>query len=299
MNKKTLIVVLGPTGIGKTAAGIRLAKHFDTEIISCDSRQIYRELKIGTAVPTDKELATVQHHMIGTRSVHEYCNASRFETDVLELLDKLFAKKDTVLMVGGSGLYIDAVCRGIDDLPPVDNHLRELLKNQLKEEGFEKLQSQLKALDPEYYSKVDLNNPKRILKALEISIMTGRPYSSFLTNKPKQRNFTCLKIGLNTNREELYENIDRRVDGMIKEGLVEEARRFYPYRHLNALNTVGYKEIYQFIDEKISLEEAIRLIKRNSRHYARRQLTWFRRYPDIVWFRPDEIQEIISFITKN
>ena len=199
-------------------------------------------------------------------------------------------------MAGGSGMYIDAVCYGIDDLPSVDHNLREQLKNQLKNDGIEKMRLLLKNTDPGYYERADLNNPKRILKALEISIMTGKPYSSYLTNKPKQRNFSFLKIGLNIDRQQLYENIDNRVDRMITDGLIEEAKNFYRFRHLNALNTVGYKEIYQFLDKKISLDEAVRLIKRNSRHYAKRQLTWFRRYKDITWFHPNDTDAIIHHI---
>ena len=299
MSKKTLIIVLGPTGVGKTAVGIELAKYFDTEIISSDSRQLFKELKTGTAVPSDEELAAVKHHLIHTISIHDYYNVSRFESDATEILENLFQTKDKVIMAGGSGLYIDAVCYGIDELPSADHSLREQLKNQLQEEGIEKMRLQLKEADPEYYGRADLNNPKRILKALEISIITGKPYSSLLTNKPKQRDFAFLKIGLNMDRRKLYENIDKRVDWMIANGLVEEARKFYPYRHLNALNTVGYKEIYQFLDQKTDLGEAVRLIKRNTRHYARRQLTWFRRYNDIEWFDPGDTEEMIRFIEHS
>ena len=299
MSKKTLIVVLGPTGVGKTAVGIELAKYFDTEIISSDSRQIYKELKTGTAVPSNKELAAVRHHLIRTVSIHDDYNASRFESDATEILEKLFKTKEQVIMAGGSGMYIDAVCYGIDELPSADHSLREQLKKQLQEEGIEKMRLQLKEADPDYYHRADLNNPKRILKALEISIITGKPYSSLLTNKPKQRNFSFLKIGLNMDRQKLYENIDRRVDWMIANGLVEEAQKYYPYRHLNALNTVGYKEIYRFLDQKTDFEEAVRLIKRNSRHYARRQLTWFRRYNDIEWFHPEDTKAMIRYITHS
>jgi tRNA dimethylallyltransferase len=297
MNNKHLIVILGPTGVGKTRVSIEIAKKLKTEIISCDSRQIYRELKIGTAVPSEKELAEAKHHFIQNKSIYDYYNASMFEFEVLDLLENLFRKYRYVLMVGGSGLYINAVCYGIDDLPAVDQSLRKELAEKYETESIESIRKQLKLLDPEYYSKVDLRNHKRILKAIEVSLMTGRPYSSFLKNRKKERPFNILKIGLSVEREELYERINNRVDSMIENGLANEARQYYKDRHLNSLNTVGYKELCDYFDNKITLEKAVELIKRNTRNYARKQLTWFKKEKDISWFSPDETNKIIDFIT--
>jgi len=296
---KSLIVILGPTGIGKTDLSIDIAKEFETEIISSDSRQIYKELKIGTAVPTDEQLKKVKHHFIGNKSIYDYYNASMFEFEVLEVLNELFSDLDYVVMTGGSGMYINAVCDGIDDLPTIDQKLREDLINQHKEEGIESLRLQLKMLDPESYSKVDLKNPKRILKALEVSIQTGKPYSSFLSESKKKRDFNIIKVGLQRDRDELYERINLRVDQMIEDGLIDEAKRFYKDRHLNSLNTVGYKELFEFFDEKTTREKAIELIKRNSRHYAKRQISWFSRDKEIVWFNPDNKERIIEFIKSR
>jgi tRNA dimethylallyltransferase len=294
--KKTLIVLLGPTGVGKSNLSIRLADYFHTEIISSDSRQVYRELSIGTAVPPFAGRQKVKHHLIHSHSIHEYYSASRFEEDVLNILDQLFKEKDTAIMTGGSMLYIDAVCKGMDNLPDADQQLRNELTLAFQEKGIEHLRLQLKRLDPDYYAAVDLKNPKRLLHALEVCLTTGKPYSSFLTAPKKQRPFKTVKIGLNLDREELYERINKRVDQMMEEGLEDEARRVYPLRHLNSLNTVGYKELFAYFDGEISREQAIELIKRNSRHYARRQLTWFRRDKGINWFRPEQEQEIIHFI---
>jgi len=296
---KTLIAIIGPTGVGKTDLSIDIAQRLNTEIISCDSRQVYKELKIGTAVPTKSQLQKVKHHFIGTKSIYDYYNASMFEVEVLELLDTLFQSFDNVIMTGGSGLYINAVCNGIDDLPTIDHELRTELLERLKNEGVESLRMQLKMLDPDYYRQADTKNPKRILKALEVTLQTGIPYSSFLTNPKKDRNFRILKIGLQRDRDELYERINLRVDQMIKEGLVEEARSFYKEKHLNSLNTVGYRELFDYFDGSISLEKAIELIKRNSRHYAKRQISWFGRDNEIQWFHPDESEKIIEFILLN
>lgn len=293
---KSLVVILGPTGIGKTDLSIDIANKFETEIISSDSRQIYKELKIGTAVPTDEQLEKIKHHFIGNKSIYDYYNASMFEQEVLEVLNKLFLNLDYVVMTGGSGMYINAVCDGIDDLPTIDQELREELINQHKEKGIESLRLQLKMLDPKSYSKIDLKNPKRILKALEVSIQTGRPYSSFLSESKKKRNFNIIKIGLQRDRDELYERINLRVDQMIEDGLIDEAKRFYKDRHLNSLNTVGYKELFEFFDKKITQKKAIELIKRNSRHYAKRQISWFSRDKEIVWFNPDKKERIIEFL---
>lgn len=297
--QKTLVVLTGPTGIGKTSVGIEIARHFSTEIVSCDSRQIYKELNIGTAVPTPEELAAIPHHFIQSHSIEENYNASRYENEALKLLEALFKKHDLVLMVGGSMLYVDAVCKGIDEMPDADPEIRATLKQRLETEGLESLRLQLKKLDPEYYETVDLKNPNRIIHALEISLMTGKPYSSFRTNPAKIRSFNIIKIGLNCDRELLHQRINQRVDQMIDAGLVEEARSVYPKKHLNALNTVGYRELFDWFDGTITRDKAIELIKRNSRRYARKQLTWFRRDESVQWFEPTQTQEIISYISQT
>jgi len=291
-----LIIILGPTGIGKTDLTIEIAKHYQTEIISADSRQIYKEMKIGTAVPSNKQLNQIKHHFIGNKSIKDYYNASMFEFEVIDLLEKQFKNSNIVCMTGGSGLYIDAVCYGIDDIPEVDQQIRNNLIVRFKKEGIESLRKELKFLDPEYYKTVDLKNPKRVLKAMEISIQTGRPYSSFITKEKKTRNFNTIKIGLQTERGKLYNKINKRVDKMIEQGLVKEVKSLIKNKENNALNTVGYKEIFNYLDNKITLHEAIRLIKRNTRHYARRQITWFNRYNDITWFNPESQKEIIKYI---
>lgn len=296
---KSLIVIVGPTGIGKTDMAIAIAKHYNTEIISADSRQIYKELKIGTAVPDDNQLQEVRHHFIGNRSIFDYYNASMFEIEVLDTLNKLYNTYDSVVMTGGSGMYIDAVCNGIDDIPTVDQEIRQNLIDRLNTEGIESLRKELKIIDPDYYARVDLKNPKRILKALEISVMTGKPYSSFLTQPRKKRDFDIIKIGLTMDRDMLYERINKRVDQMIESGLIEEARSFHPPKNINALNTVGYKELFDYFDGNISLEKAIELIKRNTRHYARKQITWFMRDKEISWFEPSEIGKMIDKIERS
>ena len=299
MNKNTLIVIVGPTGVGKTDLGIYLAKKLDTEIISADSRQFYKELKIGTAIPTDDELKMVKHHFIGNKSIHDYYNASSFEFEVIDLLTGLFKKKDQLILLGGSGMYVDAVCRGIDDLPEIDMEIRNQLIDKYEKEGIEGLRFELKKLDPDYYEIADLRNHKRLLKALEITMMTGLPYSSFRKKVVKQRDFQIVKIGLNTERNILYQKIEQRVDKMITDGLVEEARQFYQYKNLNTLNTVGYKELFPYFEGGYSLERAIELIKRNSRRYAKRQLSWFNRDKEINWFKPDEKGKIFNFVQEN
>jgi tRNA dimethylallyltransferase len=293
---KKLVVILGPTGIGKTDLSIDIAKKFNTEIISSDSRQVYKELKIGTAVPTDDQLKKRKHHFIGNKSIYDYYNASMFEEEVLETLKKLFVSLDYVVMTGGSGMYINAVCDGIDYLPTIDQKLRDDLIKKHEEEGIESIRLQLKILDPVSYNRIDLKNPKRMLKALEVSIQTGKPYSSFLLETKKNRDFNIIKIGLQRDRDELYERINIRVDQMVDEGLIEEARRFYKDRHLNSLNTVGYKELFESFADNITQEKAIELIKRNSRHYAKRQISWFSRDKEIVWFHPEKQERIIEFI---
>lgn len=296
--ENTLIVVVGPTGIGKSSISLKLAQHYNTEIISADSRQIYKELSIGTAVPPLDDLQSVKHHLIQVISVSDYYNASMFEVEVLKKLDELYKTKNPLIMTGGSMLYLDAVCKGIDDLPTVDKDIRDRLIEELEHDGIEAIRLQLKHLDPEYYEKVDLKNPKRLLHALEICLMTGNPYSTFRTDTIKKRPFRIIKIGLNMEREKLYDRINQRVLQMVDEGLFEEARSVYHLRTLNSLNTVGYKEIFAHFDGTISREEAIEQIQNNSRKYARKQLTWFRKDQDINWFTPDQLDEIICFLNS-
>ena len=294
--KNILIVLLGPTAIGKTNVAIHLAKALNAEILSADSRQFYRELKIGVAAPSVEELKAVKHHFIGHLSMTEYYNVSRFEHDVLEILYDYFKNHKYAILVGGSGLYIDAVCNGIDELPDPDEKLRGKLKKDLENHGIEYLKEKLKKLDPEYYEKVDLNNPNRILRALEVCLMTGKTYSSLRNNQPKNRDFSIVKIGLNRPREELFTIIEDRVDKMIESGLVNEVEGLKEYRDLNSLNTVGYKEIFKYLYGEWSLEKAIEKIKTNTRRYAKRQLTWFKKDEEIKWFHPGEKDQIISYI---
>lgn len=297
--QKYLIVLTGPTGIGKTEVGIKIAKHFNTEIISSDSRQIFKELTIGTAVPGTIELTAVKHHFIQTHSIEENYNASRFENDTLDVINSIFKKNDLVLMVGGSMLYIDAVCNGIDIMPDVDPEIRKSLKDKFENEGLESLRFLLKKLDPDYYNSVDLKNPNRLIHALEICIMTGKPYSSFRSNPKKNRSFSIIKIGLNCDRNVLHNQINLRVDKMIEAGLESEARNLFHLKHLNALNTVGYRELFSFFAGEITREKAIELIKRNSRRYARKQLIWFRNDTEMNWFEPSQANEIITFIENR
>jgi tRNA dimethylallyltransferase len=294
-----LIVLLGPTGVGKTDVSIEIAGRFNCEIISVDSRQFYREMKIGTAVPSDRQLESVKHHFIRFLSVQDYYSSSLFERDVLQLLAGLFIRNNVVLMSGGSGMYIDAVCHGIDDIPDVDPQIREKYNSKGSEEGIEALRAALKLLDPVYYAKVDLKNPKRIMRALEICETTGRPYSSFLHRQNKERNFGIIKIGLERTREDLYNRINLRVDEMINNGLEEEAKLLIKFRKCNALNSVGYREFFDFFDGIISKEKAIELIKRNSRRFAKRQITWWGKDMSIKWFNPEKIQDIIQFIENK
>jgi tRNA dimethylallyltransferase len=297
--KNILIVLLGPTGVGKTDVSIVLAQHFKCEIISADSRQFFREMRIGTAVPSDLQLETIKHHFIRFLSIEEYYSSSLFERDVLELLPKLFIKNNIILMSGGSGMYIDAVCNGIDNIPDVDPAIREKYIRRYREEGIEGLRVALKLLDPGHYAKVDLKNYKRIIRALEICETTGRPYSSFLGKQKRERDFGIIKIGLDRLRDILYERINSRVDEMVIQGLEDEARRLYDFRQFNATNSVGYKEFFDFFDGKISKERAIELIKRNSRRYAKRQMTWWSKDKDIRWFQPEKVGEIIEYIKES
>lgn len=296
--EKTLIVVVGPTGIGKSAISLKLAQHYNTQIISADSRQIYRELSIGTAVPPDEDLKAVKHHLIQAISVSDYYNASMFEVAVLEKLEQLFPSNNPLIMTGGSMFYVDAVCKGIDDLPTVDQEIRNQLIEEFEKEGIEAIRLQLKQLDPVYYEKVDLKNPKRMLHALEICLMTGKPYSSFRSETIRERPFRIIKIGLNMERGKLYERINQRVLQMVEQGLFEEAHSIYHLKHLNSLNTVGYKEIFAHFDGACTRDEAIEQIQNNSRKYARKQLTWFRRDPRINWFEPDQYNEIVAFLNS-
>jgi tRNA dimethylallyltransferase len=299
----TLIIVLGPTGVGKSQMGIKLAQHYHTDILSADSRQIYKELTVGTAVPSPEDLQLVPHYFIQTKSIHDYYNVSNYETEVLKLLDELFLDKKQVILVGGSMLYLDTVCNGIDDIPTVDPNIRKNVIHWYEENGMDSLRQRLKEIDPDYYNTVDLNNHKRMLHAVEIYEMTGLPFTSFRKNLRKERPFKMIKIGINQDRNVLYDRINQRVIKMMDEGLLNEARSVYPYKELNSLNTVGYKELFGYFDGDCSLEEAVDLIQRNTRKYARKQLTWFRRDPLIHWFEPDQFEEVVNFIdlqlTKN
>ena len=295
----TLIVLIGPTGVGKTELSLSIAEHFQTCILSADSRQLYQDLKIGTAAPTPSQLARVPHHFVGTLGLTDYYSAAQYEADVLEKLEELFQHNDTVVLTGGSMMYVDAVCKGIDDIPTVDNETRELMLQRYEEEGLETLCAELKILDPEYYQIVDLKNPKRVIHALEICYMTGKTYTSFRTQKHKERPFRIIQIGLTREREELYDRINRRVDEMMQEGLLEEAKSVYPFKHLNSLNTVGYKEIFNYLDGEWSLDFAIEKIKQNSRIYSRKQMTWFKRNPNIQWFHPEQKEEIMNYINDQ
>lgn len=296
---KTLIVLVGPTGVGKTELSFSIAEKYDTPIISSDSRQLYADLKIGTAAPTEEQLRRVKHYFIGTLKLTDYYSAAQYESDVLKLSDELFKQHDVLLMTGGSMMYIDAVCKGIDDIPTVDAETRAQMLQHYEEVGLEEMCKELKLLDPEYYSIVDLKNPKRVIHALEICYMTGRTYTSFRTRNIKERPFHILKIGLNREREELYERINKRVDQMINDGLIEEAHKVYEFRELNSLNTVGYKELFNYFNGEWTLDFAIEKIKQNSRIYSRKQMTWFKRDSEITWFHPEQKDEIIEFINKK
>ena len=296
---KTLIVITGPTAVGKTALCLDIAQHFGIPIINADSRQIYKELKIGTASPTSEQLQLVPHYFVGSLSLTDYYSASLFEQQVLEILSRQFRSHDFALMAGGSMMYIDAVCDGIDDIPTVDDQTRETLKRRLAQEGLEALVEQLKELDPEYYAIVDRQNPRRVVHGLEICLMTGKTYTSFRKREKKERPFRIVKIGLNRPREELYDRINQRVDQMMQQGLLDEAKALYPMRQMNALNTVGYKELFDYLDGRWPLEEAVERIKGNTRRYARKQLTWYKKDPQIRWFHPDDKEQIISYISQD
>ena len=296
---KTLIVVTGPTAVGKTALCINIARHFGIPIINADSRQIYRELRIGTAAPTEEQLRQVRHYFVGTLSLDDYYNASIYEQQVMELLPQLFATSAFALLSGGSMMYIDAVCNGIDDIPTVDDATRATMKRRLTTEGLEALCEELRRLDPEHYAIVDRQNPRRVVHALEICHMTGRTYTSFRKNERKARPFNIVKIGLNRPREELYQRINQRVDQMMADGLLDEARHLLPRRHLNSLNTVGYKEMFAHLDGTWTLDEAVERMKGNTRRYARKQLTWFKKDSEVNWFTPDDQDNIIHHIQSH
>ena len=301
MNTKrgTLIVVAGPTGSGKSALAVRLAQYYNAPIISTDSRQVFRGLAIGTAQPTAEELAAATHYFIADREVEDDFNSGRYEAEALALLERLFEDNEYVVAVGGSGLYIQALCEGMDNLPEADKTVREALQQRLKSEGLEALVAELRERDPEYAAKVDINNPSRVMRALEVCIVTGRTYTEQRIGQKAERSFNIVKIATDMPRDVLYDRINRRVDMMVADGLVEEARAVYLKRHLNSLQTVGYREMFDYFDGTISLDEAIELIKRNSRHYAKRQMTWFRRDTEFAWFSPSDIEQIIEYINAK
>jgi len=298
-SKKTLLVLLGPTGVGKTNISLSLAEHFGCPILSSDSRQFYRELKIGTAAPTDKQLNRVKHSFVGSHSIFEEYNAGQYENEAIVLLDELFLTQEVAMLVGGSMMYIDAVCNGMDNIPTVDLATRAFWQKQYADFGLDFIQQELSRMDPKHFEQVDAKNPKRVLHALEICSMTGKPYSDLRTGERKKRNFNILKIGLNRPRPELYDRINRRVDEMMAEGLLQEAELFYAQRNLNTLNTVGYKELYEFMDGNWTLDFAVNMIKQDSRRYAKRQMTWFNRDKEIHWFHPDKENEILEFVESK
>lgn len=292
---KTLVVITGPTAVGKTALTIRVARHYGIPVINADSRQIYRELKIGTAAPTDEQLRQAHHYFVGTKSIDDYYNASMYEQEVMQLTAHM--PHDTGLLSGGSMMYIDAVCNGIDDIPTIRDDIRDEMKRRYAEEGLEALCDDLRRLDPEHYVIVDRHNYRRVIHALEICYQTGRTYTSFRTQQRKERPFRIVKIGLNRDRDELYRRINQRVDDMMAEGLLDEVKGLYDKRSANALNTVGYKELFDYLDGRWTLDEAVERIKGNTRRYARKQLTWFRRDSSMRWFHPDQADDILNYIT--
>ena len=295
-SQKTLIAIVGPTAVGKTAVAIKLAQKLHTEIISADSRQFYREMAIGTAKPTAEELAQAKHHFVDSHSITESFSVGDFEKQGLQLLETLFKKHDTVILVGGSGLYIKAICEGFDELPSASIETREKLNLEFAEKGIIYLQEKLKVADPVYYEQVDLNNPQRLIRALEVIETTGKPFSSYRKATVNSRPFNIIKIGLNLPREILYQRINQRVDEMLKQGLIEEVRSLLPYRELNALNTVGYSELFDYFDGKTDLNTAVELIKQNTRRFAKRQLTWFRKDADMQWFQPEAFTPTIYYL---
>lgn len=299
IRRPTLIVIVGPTGSGKTSLSIDIARHYSAPIISTDSRQVYRGMAIGTAQPSAEELATAEHHFIADREIFDDFNCGRYEQEALARLEELFSKHDVVVAVGGSGLYIQALCDGLDALPEADDELRQELKHRLENEGIESLVAQLRELDEKYVEEVDVYNPQRIVRALEVCLVSGRPYSELRRGSVAQRNFDIIKVGTEMDREVLYDRINRRVDIMLRDGLLSEVEALLPHRHLNSLQTVGYREFFDYFDGKCSLEESVELVKRNSRRYAKRQMTWFRRDESIAWFSPERVEEIIEYIDSK
>lgn len=300
MNSKTLVAVVGPTAIGKTKLGISVAQHFNTEIISADSRQFFKEMYIGTAVPSQAELAAVPHHFVQHLSVKDAYSVGDFEKDAMALLKVFFDKKDVVVLVGGSGLYVDAVVLGLDEFPEVNPKIREDLNQRFEEDGLKSLQQELLKRDPKYYEMVDVDNPHRLIRALEVCIASNRPYSSFLNQKKKKRSFNTIYVGIQADREIIYERINQRVDAMMEAGLLQETEKLYPYKDLNALQTVGYRELFDYLDGKYTLDFAISEIKKNTRRFAKRQLTWLRKNQDIVWVDHDEkVESVLEKITQR
>lgn len=296
MSTNTLVVITGPTGVGKSDTAVWLARELNAEIISADSRQLYRDIPIGTAAPTAEQMAEVKHHFVGTLSLEEYYSAAQFEDDVMQLLPQLFARSPYVVMCGGSMMYVDAVCKGIDNIPTISDEIRREVVERFERDGAEAMREELRRLDPIYYNQVDLKNHKRVIHAVEICLQAGRPYSELRTNSVKQRPFRIVKIGLNLPREQLFDRINRRVEKMIEAGLVDEARRFYPQRHLNSLNTVGYKELFAWMDGTMDYDTAVARIQKNTRIYAKKQLTWYAKDTDMHWFAPSDHQEILKLV---
>lgn len=294
--KKNLIVIAGPTAVGKTALSIELAKFYNCPVISADSRQFYKEMSIGTAKPTKEEMQDVPHYFIDNISIHDTYNVGQFEREAIDCIETLFKNHEQLILVGGSGLYINAILNGVDEFEEIPAHIREQLIKDFEEKGLTYLQEQLKQKDEVYYNQVDLDNPQRIMRALEVCIHNNKPYSSFRTKEKKQRSFETINILINTDREVLYSRINKRVDIMMQNGLLEEVKSLYPYKHLNALNTVGYKELFDFIDNKCTLEEAVNLIKQNSRRYAKRQLTWFNHQGDFETFAPTDLEKLKAYL---
>jgi len=306
MKNNYLITIIGPTAIGKTALSISLAKHFGCEIISCDSRQFFKEMKIGTAVPSNEELNAATHHFIQNKSVFENYSVGDFEREALEKLDELFRQNNIQIMVGGSGLYVDAVLKGFDDFPDIEPTIREEIRKNYEANGLDYLQQKLQELDPFYFEKIStenpqtLQNPQRLMRFVEVCLGTGKPYSSFLNQKKSTRNFTPIIIGLEANREMMYERINRRVELMLHDGLLEEAKKLHPHKHLNALQTVGYRELFDYFDTKTTLDFAIEEIKKNTRRFAKRQLTWFKRTENVKWFDfESDVSSIVAYVTKS
>lgn len=296
MSTNTLVVITGPTGVGKSDTAVWLARELNAEIISADSRQLYRDIPIGTAAPTAEQMAEVKHHFVGTLSLEEYYSAAQFEDDVMQLLPQLFARSPYVVMCGGSMMYVDAVCKGIDNIPTISDEIRREVVERFERDGAEAMREELRRLDPVYYNQVDLKNHKRVIHAVEICLQAGRPYSELRTNSVKQRPFRIVKIGLNLPREQLFDRINRRVEKMIEAGLVDEAQRFYPQRHLNSLNTVGYKELFAWMDGTMDYDTAVARIQKNTRVYAKKQLTWYAKDTEMHWFAPSEHQEILKLV---